>query len=75
MFADLERIAAVLGALPEKKLAIAYSGGVDSVTLARSAEIILGKKMYCFYLQIPFLPPARKKLLLWNGRRHGSLNV
>ncbi len=42
MLADFERLAAVLEQLPEKRLAIAFSGGVDSTTLARAAEVVLG---------------------------------
>ncbi len=65
MFADLERIAAVLEALPEKKLAIAYSGGVDSVTLARSAEIILGKEnVLLLFADSVFAPQQEKSFAL-----------
>ncbi|MBE6380728.1 MAG: ATP-dependent sacrificial sulfur transferase LarE [Lentisphaerae bacterium] len=61
MFADFERIAAVLETLPERKLAIAYSGGVDSVTLARSAEIILGKENILLLFADSIFAPAREK--------------
>ena len=71
MFADLERIAAVLESLPEKKLAIAYSGGVDSVTLARSAEIILGKKnVLLLFADSVFAPSQEKAFALeWAAAR------
>ena len=71
MFADLERIAAVLEALPEKKLAIAYSGGVDSVTLARSAEIILGKKNVLLLFADSVFAPSKEKAfaLEWAAAR------
>lgn len=61
MFADLERLAAVLENLPEKKLAIAYSGGVDSVTLARCAEMILGRENVLLLFADSVFAPAKEK--------------
>jgi len=65
MLADFKRIEKVLEALPGKKLAIAYSGGVDSVTLARSAEIILGKEnVLLLFADSVFAPKQEKEFAL-----------
>ena len=71
MFADFVRIADILEKLPEKRLAIAYSGGVDSITLARAAEIVLGKEnVLLLFADSPFAP-AREKIfaLEWAAAR------
>ena len=68
MFADFERIASVLENLPEKRLAIAFSGGVDSVTLARASEIVLGKENVLFHRKL-------NAPLLWNGQWHANCSV
>ena len=65
MFADFARIAQILEALPEKKLAIAFSGGVDSVTLARAAEIVLGKEnILLLFADSAFAPSGEKAFAL-----------
>jgi uncharacterized protein len=65
MLADLKRIEEVLEALPERKLAIAYSGGLDSVTLARSAEIILGREnVLLLFADSVFAPKKEKEFAL-----------
>ena len=65
MFADFARIAEVLEQLPDKRLAIAFSGGVDSVTLARAAEIVLGKEnVLLLFADSCFAPSAEKAFAL-----------
>ncbi len=65
MFADFERIAGILSLLPEKKLAIAFSGGVDSMTLARAGEIALGKSnILLLFADSVFVPATEKKFAL-----------
>ena len=65
MFADFARIAEVLEQLPDKRLAIAFSGGVDSVTLARAAEIVLGKEnVLLLFADSCFAPGAEKAFAL-----------
>ena len=65
MFADFARIADVLETLPDKRLAIAFSGGVDSVTLARAAEIVLGKEnVLLLFADSCFAPSAEKAFAL-----------
>ena len=65
MFADFERIASVLENLPEKRLAIALSGGVDSVTLARASEIVLGKEnVLLLFADSVFSPEAERAFAL-----------
>ena len=65
MFADFARIADVLEKLPDKRLAIAFSGGVDSVTLARAAEIVLGKEnVLLLFADSCFAPQAEKAFAL-----------
>ena len=65
MFADFARIAEVLEQLPDKRLAIAFSGGVDSVTLARASEIILGKENVLLLLaDSPFAPSQEKNFAI-----------
>ena len=65
MFADFARIAEVLEQLPDKRLAIAFSGGVDSVTRARASEIILGKENVLLLLaDSPFAPSQEKNFAL-----------
>ena len=65
MFADLQRIADVLEKLPDGKLAIAFSGGVDSMTLARAAEMILGKEnVLLLFADSVFAPSAEKNFAL-----------
>ena len=65
MFADFARIAEVLEQLPDKRLAIAFSGGVDSVTLARAAEIVLGKEnVLLLFADSCFAPAAEKAFAL-----------
>lgn len=61
MFADFERIAKILEQLPDGKLAIAFSGGVDSVTLARAAEIVLGKENILLLLADSVFAPSGEK--------------
>ena len=61
MFADFARIAEVLEKLPDKRLAIAFSGGVDSVTLARAAEIVLGKENVLLLFADSCFAPANEK--------------
>lgn len=61
MFADLERVASILRDLPEGKIAIAYSGGVDSITLARCAEMILGKENVLLLFADSVFAPAQEK--------------
>ena len=65
MFADFARIAEILEQLPDKRLAIAFSGGLDSVTLARAAEIVLGKENILLLLADScFVPSAEKAFAL-----------
>ncbi len=65
MFADFARIAEVLEQIPDKRLAIASSGGVDSVTLARAAEIVLGKEnVLLLFADSCFAPAAEKAFAL-----------
>ena len=61
MFADFERIAQILEQLPDGKLAIAFSGGVDSVTLARASEIVLGKENILLLIADSAFAPSGEK--------------
>ena len=61
MFADFERIAQILEQLPDGKLAIAFSGGVDSVTLARASEIVLGKENILLLIADSVFAPSGEK--------------
>ena len=65
MFADFARIAEVLETIENKRLAIAFSGGVDSVTLARAAEIVLGKEnILLLFADSCFAPSGEKAFAL-----------
>ena len=65
MFADFARIAEVLETIENKRLATAFSGGVDSVTLARAAEIVLGKEnILLLFADSCFAPSGEKAFAL-----------
>ena len=65
MFADFARIAEVLETIENKRLAIAFSGGVDSITLARAAEIVLGREnLLLLFADSVFAPSGEKHFAL-----------
>lgn len=73
MFADFARIADVLEKLPHKRLAIAFSGGVDSVTLARASEIVLGKENVLLLFADSCFAPSGEKSFAFEWARARKL--